>query len=116
MNIALQILISGIVPLLVAVIAGWLAIKANRVNAAAQAKVEQAKVDAAAYDRAKGFYESMLQLGDKRLDQVEKRCQQLERQVDQMQRENDRLEAEVASQGTEIVTLRARLAEAGLEP
>ena len=109
MNIFLQILISAIVPLLVALVAGWLAIKANKVNAAAQQKVEQAKVDAAAYDRAKGFYESMLQLGDKRLDQVEKRCQQLERQVDQVQRENDRLEAEVAA-------LRARLIEAGLEP
>lgn len=108
MNVFLQVL-AAVVPLLVAVAAGWLAVKANKVNAAAQAKVEQAKVDAAAYDRAKGFYESMLQLGDKRLDQVEKRCQQLERQVDQMQRENDQLEREVAG-------LRARLADAGLEP
>src|SRR5690242_14805016 len=101
--------LTAVIPLLVAIAAGWMAVKANRVNAAAQAKVEQAKVDAAAYDRAKGFYESMLQIGDKRLDQVEKRCQQLERQVDQMQRENDRLEHEVAG-------LRARLIEAGLEP
>jgi septal ring factor EnvC (AmiA/AmiB activator) len=101
--------LTAAVPLLVAVAAGWLAVKANRVNAAAQAKVEQAKVDAAAYDRAKGFYESMLQLGDKRLDQVEKRCQQLERQVDQMQQANDRLEHEISG-------LRARLAAAGLEP
>ena len=108
MNVIIQIS-ALIVPLLVALIAGWLAIKANRVNAAAQAKVEQAKVDAAAYDRAKGFYESMLQLGDKRIDQVEKRCLQLERQVDQMQRENDRLEHEISG-------LRARLVSAGLEP
>lgn len=108
MNIVIQV-IALVVPLLVALVAGWLAIKANRVNAVAQQKVEQAKIDAAAYDRAKGFYESMIQLGDKRLDQVEKRCQQLERQVDQMQRENDRLEHEVAG-------LRARLVDAGLEP
>jgi predicted RNase H-like nuclease (RuvC/YqgF family) len=108
-SIVVQIFLSAIVPLLVALVAGWLAIKANKVNAAAQQKVEQAKVDAQAYDRAKGFYESMLQLGDKRLDQVEKRCQQLERQVDQMQRENDRLEIEVAG-------LRTRLVDAGLEP
>ena len=108
MNIVIQIA-ALVVPLLVAMVAGWLAVKANKVNAAAQAKVEQAKVDAAAYDRAKGFYESMLQLGDKRLDQVEKRCLQLERQVDQMQRENDRLEHEISG-------LRARLVSAGLEP
>lgn len=107
MSIFLQIL-TAVVPLAVAGVAGWLAIKANRVNAAAQAKVEQAKVDAAAYDRAKGLYESMLEVSDKRIDQVEKRCQQLERQVDQMQRENDRLEHEIAG-------LRARLAAAGLE-
>lgn len=108
MTVLIQIL-TAVVPVLVALAAGWLAIKANRVNAAAQQKVEQAKVDAAAYDRAKGFYESMLQIGDKRLDQVEKRCQQLERQVDQMQRENDRLEHEISG-------LRARLADEGLEP
>jgi septal ring factor EnvC (AmiA/AmiB activator) len=107
-SVLIQI-IATVIPLLVAVAAGWLAVKANKVNAAAQQKVEQAKVDAAAYDRAKGFYESMLQLGDKRLDQVEKRCQQLERQVDQMQRENDRLEHEISG-------LRARLVDAGLEP
>lgn len=100
---------AAVVPIGVAIASGWMAVKANRVNAAAQAGVEQAKVDAQAYDRAKGLYESMLEISDKRMDQVEKRCQQLERQVDQMQRENDRLEREVE-------TLRARLVAAGLEP
>lgn len=115
MSVLLQVFATAI-PLLVAAASGWLAVKANKVNAAAQQKVEQAKVDAQAYDRAKGFYESMLQLGDKRLDQVEKRCLQLERQVDQMQRQADQMQQENDRLEHEVAALRARLAAAGLEP
>lgn len=96
MNPYLQVLI-GLVPLGVAAFAYYSAIRANRITA----QVEQQKVDAAAYDRAKQIYESSLSL-------LEKRCEQLERQLDQVQRENDQ-------QRRQMADMRARMAAAGLE-
>lgn len=96
MNPFLQALIS-LVPLGVAAFATYAAIKANRTTA----QVEQQKVDAAAYDRAKQIYESSL-------SHLEKRCETLERQLDLVQRENDQQRRQVAD-------MQARLAAAGLE-
>lgn len=103
MNTFVQALIS-LVPLGVAAFATYSAIKANRITS----QVEQQKVDAAAYDRAKQIYESSLAL-------LEKRCEQFERQLDQVQRENDRMQRENEQMRRQMTEMRARMTAAGLK-
>lgn len=104
----LKIVFGGMVTIAVAVIPSWFAYKQAIKVAHENSRGESAKVDAAAYERAKSLYESGI-------TSLEERIKDLRQQLDEERNVSFKLREQVSALEIMVVRLRRELALAGIE-